>query len=972
MQVALIWTGGEDLDLYVTDPTGEQIYFANRESASGGQLDHDATPFCGQAGPHVENVFWPEGQAPPGNYEAWVTVYGSCDVASTFRLEVLVDGVVVDALSGTSTFERSERLVFTVEESTTQPTEPTDPTQPAEAEPSDPDPGELPVPDPVTIEARVGVREYVEVELTLPRQPQAAPSAAVSASLADVVEIDVDGLRGADDPAPEAPALPDPLDPQATNDPGPALSRAMTRSFSDVPAGFVHAPGIAAVADAGITTGYPDGTFRPADPVTREQMAPFLARTLHLPASDGTPFMDVDPSSVHAPSIGAVSSAGITSGVDDWIFAPQRTVSREQMATFLTRAAQLPTGPQASFADGHLISEPHRDSVVAVANAEITTGYPDGTFRPADPVTRGQMATFLDRAFLQDAAPDPTPQPAPEPGAVEVILPLWITATDTQTLTGTVTLSDSQGSLGQSFEVTVVPVMPDATSVPEGPAFPTEDQLVNLSDATVVVAEELLVRIDGDDAVNRRASQVFSQIRTIASTYQAQILGSWQLVDLPNAPWMFQLRFPGANLERLRSTATQIAAEPGVTSASLHRRPTGDPVPTPDGPAPDDPAPDDPAPGDPTIAADDQRISAGYDHTCTIDDVGQLWCWGSNGQGQLGIGSMDYGISGRLRPIEVASTFEATTVSAGHRYTCAVDRDRQVWCWGDNRWGQIGDGGRHVNWDPTLIEGLPPVVSVDAGEEHTCAVGEDGSLWCWGNNRDGEVGNGTRNPADRPIQVDTTDLGPARAVSAGYSRHTCAISTDGSLWCWGNNDHGQLGSGNHTTSTVPRQVAGLTDIVSVSAGDGHTCAAGSSGRLWCWGTNERGQIGDGTMSLRLSPQEINLPAGAAAAGVSAGDEHTCALDTGGQAYCWGWNDHGELGTGNLSPSSRPQAVVNLPDAVTVTVGQHHSCALNDTGIGALCWGQGRTGRLGTGSQEDQLRPAQVADGPQWISGGPVG
>ncbi len=115
VQVTLVWTGGEDLDLHVVDPAGDEIYYGNRRSASGGELDRDQIPSCGDTGTHVENVFWPEGGAPSGEYETWVNVFRSCDAPSTFRLEVLVGGVVVDSISGTTTFDRSESIRFVVD-----------------------------------------------------------------------------------------------------------------------------------------------------------------------------------------------------------------------------------------------------------------------------------------------------------------------------------------------------------------------------------------------------------------------------------------------------------------------------------------------------------------------------------------------------------------------------------------------------------------------------------------------------------------------------------------------------------------------------------------------------------------------------------------------------------------------------------------------------------------------------------------
>ena len=249
VQVTLLWTGGEDLDLYVVDPTGEQISWQNPASASGGRLDRDEVPACGDTTTSVENIFWPVSSAPPGSYEAWFEVFRSCAEPSTFRLEIRVDGVLVDEVSGTTGFERLASRPFTYDD----------------ALPAPPDDGTEPI---------------------------------------EVV-----------DPSP----LPAPI-------------------FLDVPTDFVHAPGINAVAAAGITTGCTADRYCPRDPVTRAQMATFLTRSLALDDPGGASFLDVAADSVHAPGIRAVAAAGITAGCTADRYCPGEAVTRAQMATFLDRA----------------------------------------------------------------------------------------------------------------------------------------------------------------------------------------------------------------------------------------------------------------------------------------------------------------------------------------------------------------------------------------------------------------------------------------------------------------------------------------------------------------------------------------------------------------------------------------------------------------------------------------------------------
>jgi hypothetical protein len=170
--------------------------------------------------------------------------------------------------------------------------------------------------------------------------------------------------------------------------------------FFDVPNSSAHAPGVTAVAEAGITVGYPDASFRPGEQVTRGQMATFLMRALKLPDPGGASFRDVPSSHAHVAGIRAVAAAGIAGGFPDGTYRPAQPVTRGQMATFLQRATKTPPGslpaPFSDVPDGYS----HARAISAMAAARITGGFPDGTYRPGQPVTRGQMATFLARAFL--------------------------------------------------------------------------------------------------------------------------------------------------------------------------------------------------------------------------------------------------------------------------------------------------------------------------------------------------------------------------------------------------------------------------------------------------------------------------------------------------------------------------------------------------------------------------------------------
>lgn len=244
---------------------------------------------------------------------------------------------------------------------------------------------------------------------------------------------------------------------------------------------------------------------------------------------------------------------------------------------------------------------------------------------------------------------------------------------------------------------------------------------------------------------------------------------------------------------------------------------------------------------------------ASHTHSCAISDLDELWCWGDNGAGQLGIGVVDFQIY--LAPIQAAAvTFAVAAVEVGDLHVCALDLAGNVWCWGDTYDGQIGIG---VTTDakypsPEAVSIPDTVERIAARGLVTCAVTWGGALWCWGSNNWGQIGPAA--PTVAPSPVELTALGDeVRDVSVG-GHHVCAIKTDATVWCWGSNKYGQLGIPfEGDIEALPQQVAGLADVVEISCGYAHTCARTGDGRLWCWGTDNYGQLGRG------EPAADNLP-----------------------------------------------------------------------------------------------------------------
>ena len=196
---------------------------------------------------------------------------------------------------------------------------------------------------------------------------------------------------------------------------------------------------------------------------------------------------------------------------------------------------------------------------------------------------------------------------------------------------------------------------------------------------------------------------------------------------------------------------------------------------------------------------------------------------------------------------------------------------------------------------PTLPAALPPTpVPISAGWNHTCAITGEGAVMCWGSNSEGQLGDGSRTSRLKPVSVKNLSE-RAVAVAAGWG-HTCILTEAGGVKCWGRNKSGELGNGTNQRSTEPVEVPGLAGIVAIAAGDYHTCAVTSQGGVKCWGSNGDGQLGDGSTVTPAQPVDVAGIGGATA--IAAGTAHTCARKGSGEVWCWGKNDRGQLGDGS--------------------------------------------------------------------------
>lgn len=294
-----------------------------------------------------------------------------------------------------------------------------------------------------------------------------------------------------------------------------------------------------------------------------------------------------------------------------------------------------------------------------------------------------------------------------------------------------------------------------------------------------------------------------------------------------------------------------------------------------------------------------RNASSGFAHACAVRTDDTLWCWGANLNGQLGRGNI---ISPQVTPIQVPGAWQ--TVSTGRYHTCAIKTDATMWCWGKNSTGAVGTGGTTDVLSPTLIAGSG-WNTISGGADHTCGTQSDGTLWCWGVNSSGAIGTGdTSSGHTTPTKVTGTGW---RSVVTGWES-SCGIKTDNTMWCWGGNTMAQLGRGGKSNAeTTPALVSGAANWRSAHAGYYFYCGVKNDDTLWCWGQNENGQLGRGSTS-NFESTIVQVAGGAVWSTVGGGNEHACAIRTDATLWCWGENEFGQLATGNITDKTTPTQV----------------------------------------------------------------
>ncbi len=353
------------------------------------------------------------------------------------------------------------------------------------------------------------------------------------------------------------------------------------------------------------------------------------------------------------------------------------------------------------------------------------------------------------------------------------------------------------------------------------------------------------------------------------------------------------------------------------------------------------------------------QITTGDADTCALDSAGLAYCWGSNVNGEVG----DRTTIDRRRPVAVDTNGvlageTLTQIVSAYRHTCALDSAGAAFCWGDDTYGQLGDGTTRQRDSPVAVRmtGVlagKTLTQISTDYRHTCAVDSAGAAFCWGDNTYGQLGDGTTRQRDSPVAVRMTGVLAGKIltqIATGYY-HTCALDSTGKAYCWGDDTYGELGDNRRAQDSLPvaLDTAGVlagARLAQLSAAGYHTCGLDSAGLAYCWGDNAFGETGNDTTTSGRAPTAVYLAgalAGVALTQISSGLLHTCALDRRANSFCWGDNTYGQLGDNTTTQRIVPVLVRTLPPqppkAVAAVGGKataatsHSACPPGTTGPG---------------------------------------
>jgi hypothetical protein len=323
---------------------------------------------------------------------------------------------------------------------------------------------------------------------------------------------------------------------------------------------------------------------------------------------------------------------------------------------------------------------------------------------------------------------------------------------------------------------------------------------------------------------------------------------------------------------------------------------------------------------------------------CVVRNANR-YCWGLGFNGALGNGAS----SDLIVPTGIVHVPVLASIAGGFLHSCGLTAAGAAWCWGSGNNGALGNNATAIQASPVAVQGGKTFtkLGLSNADWRSCGIEANGDVWCWGHNGAGALGDGTM--TDRWVPTKVIALPPAQQVVSG-DRFTCALTNAGAAWCWGQNFGGQLGDGTTSNRATPAAVSGGHVFTELTAGFSHACGVRADGMVMCWGTNGQGQLGDATTQNRLVPTLSVAPAMARIRSASA---TTCGITTGGAAWCWGQNNQGMLGDGTTTLRSTPALVTGGHLFTDLVIGNAHVCATTASAL--YCWGSNAANQLGLGA-----------------------